>query len=320
MSAVLRMLSNGQRLHPLSDTLDKYSTPAFISTNKGSSPSSHSLTGSECGKAWERVPSEPGFHPVRSSIDPTTSVKDKPHGISFKRKRAHSTQTTPSCRILGKGYMLTEPSLMASFIEHGTGLERCQRALLIGDTSYADHQSSADLGDCEANQGHSPSTLELPYKTVLIVRESSTSEDAKSTSDNTEANQRVNHIRAVDRRFFSRSRTGCKTCRKRKKKCDEAKPTCRNCIRGNFACAGYTKEISWSRDSPARTLPAPRPQQQMSHTEDPTHIVRCPVCNVTHSSQCGLGQKVCVEPIAASRITTSRDGPVCTDKQGHKPS
>lgn len=29
------------------------------------------------------------------------------------------------------------------------------------------------------------------------------------------------------------------TCRERKKKCDELKPVCRNCTRGNFRCKGY---------------------------------------------------------------------------------
>lgn len=31
------------------------------------------------------------------------------------------------------------------------------------------------------------------------------------------------------------------TCRERKKKCDEGKPTCKNCERGGFPCKGYTQ-------------------------------------------------------------------------------
>jgi acetyltransferase-like isoleucine patch superfamily enzyme len=41
------------------------------------------------------------------------------------------------------------------------------------------------------------------------------------------------------RNFSNRTKTGCLTCRKRKKKCDEQKPECSNCIRGGFLCAGY---------------------------------------------------------------------------------
>lgn len=319
MSAVLRMLSNGQRLHPPSHTLDKHSTPAFTATNEGSSPSSHSLTGPECVKAWERVPSDPGFHPVSNSTNPTTSAVDKLHGTPFKRKRSHSTQTTHLCRSLGKGAVLAGPSLMASF-EHGTASKSCQRVLPAGEVTPPEHRSNADVRDCERDQGHRPSTLEPPHTNLSIGCKGTPSERNRSASHNTGANQCSNHKRVVNRRqFASRSRTGCGTCRKRKKKCDEAKPTCGNCIRGNFECAGYTKEIPWSINNPAHTRPAPRPQQQMPSTEGPAHIVRCPVCNVIHSPQCGPSQKVYAEPIASSGITTSRDGPVCTDKHGRKP-
>lgn len=41
------------------------------------------------------------------------------------------------------------------------------------------------------------------------------------------------------RAFANRVKTGCHTCRGRKKKCDEAKPHCTNCIRGGFICKGY---------------------------------------------------------------------------------
>ncbi|KAL3423809.1 C6 transcription factor [Phlyctema vagabunda] len=42
-----------------------------------------------------------------------------------------------------------------------------------------------------------------------------------------------------------RSKTGCKTCRKRKKKCDEAKPHCMNCEKNNVKCEGYPEMTIW---------------------------------------------------------------------------
>lgn len=38
------------------------------------------------------------------------------------------------------------------------------------------------------------------------------------------------------KRFARRSRKGCITCRQRRKRCDEGKPTCENCVRVNVAC------------------------------------------------------------------------------------
>ncbi|KAI9886773.1 MAG: hypothetical protein M1823_001416 [Watsoniomyces obsoletus] len=55
---------------------------------------------------------------------------------------------------------------------------------------------------------------------------------------------------AIDHRrrkrvFSNRTKTGCMTCRRRKKKCDEQKPECNNCIRGGFVCEGYSTRVEW---------------------------------------------------------------------------
>lgn len=42
-----------------------------------------------------------------------------------------------------------------------------------------------------------------------------------------------------------RSKTGCWTCRRRKKKCDETKPSCMNCEKNNVVCDGYEPRQPW---------------------------------------------------------------------------
>ena len=76
--------------------------------------------------------------------------------------------------------------------------------------------------------------------------------------------------------FTNRTKTGCQTCRKRKKKCDEGKPTCKNrpvrfwhrfgrlirstgnnCERGGFVCEGYTQRTAFPRTSAPKQHPTP---------------------------------------------------------------
>ncbi|KAH7029881.1 uncharacterized protein B0I36DRAFT_326453 [Microdochium trichocladiopsis] len=44
---------------------------------------------------------------------------------------------------------------------------------------------------------------------------------------------------------MERSRTGCATCRKRKRKCDETRPACRACTSRGVECGGYSLELRW---------------------------------------------------------------------------
>ncbi|KAG8169013.1 hypothetical protein KVR01_001762 [Diaporthe batatas] len=68
------------------------------------------------------------------------------------------------------------------------------------------------------------------------------------------------------RNFSNRTKTGCLTCRKRKKKCDEAKPECSNCLRGGFVCAGYPPQRG--------TWPKPENKVQTIQIEskDPNYV------------------------------------------------
>lgn len=85
---------------------------------------------------------------------------------------------------------------------------------------------------------------------------------------------------------YSRSRTGCLTCRKRKKRCDEERPICRACRKLNFACeyphpgterqrarrSKYT--ISEDITSPTRSV---KPPPAQSHSIQPTDHLLFPL-------------------------------------------
>ncbi|BFZ54333.1 hypothetical protein PYCC9005_001367 [Savitreella phatthalungensis] len=46
-----------------------------------------------------------------------------------------------------------------------------------------------------------------------------------------------------------RTKTGCKTCRKRRIKCDEEKPACRRCIKSKRQCEGYSTKAVFRNES-----------------------------------------------------------------------
>jgi hypothetical protein len=52
-----------------------------------------------------------------------------------------------------------------------------------------------------------------------------------------------------------RVRTGCGTCRKRRVKCDEARPTCNRCRTANFVCEGYAPPRQAQNAPPAAISP-----------------------------------------------------------------
>lgn len=51
-----------------------------------------------------------------------------------------------------------------------------------------------------------------------------------------------------------RSRNGCATCKKRHRKCDEAKPTCYECSGNGLQCEGYQVKLQWDVGVASRGL------------------------------------------------------------------
>lgn len=67
------------------------------------------------------------------------------------------------------------------------------------------------------------------------------------------------------RRGGNRSKSGCLTCRRRHKKCDERKPNCWNCERNNLACDGYSTPIKWKPLVTSDIHRSPSPQDASLH-------------------------------------------------------
>ncbi|KAF2027537.1 hypothetical protein EK21DRAFT_71704 [Setomelanomma holmii] len=71
--------------------------------------------------------------------------------------------------------------------------------------------------------------------TKIIPPPLSTSKNAPKASETT----------GVTKRKQSKSRNGCITCKAKRLKCDETKPTCQQCARRAVTCGGYKKDFKW---------------------------------------------------------------------------
>jgi acetyltransferase-like isoleucine patch superfamily enzyme len=110
----------------------------------------------------------------------------------------------------------------------------------LRNSSGQDHQDHGDYGSA------SP---EADDRSASIYGSSYTSEHRQSSILQHDPKKRK-------RNFSNRTKTGCMTCRKRKKKCDEQKPECVNCIKGGFVCAGYPPQRGPGWQKPESKSPA----------------------------------------------------------------
>ncbi|RCK64384.1 White-opaque regulator 1 [Candida viswanathii] len=134
-----------------------------------------------------------------------------------------------------------------------------------------------------------------------------------------ENNALINKRRIIKRR----TRTGCLTCRKRRIKCDERKPSCFNCERSKKVCLGYQDLLNLQPRKRNRDTSLDLPKEQPPHSHHhhaheqhptangydnrrPYEMVPAGYQGVNHSS--GILPppiNTCYAPNAASRVAVS---------------
>ncbi|KAK0636705.1 fungal-specific transcription factor domain-containing protein [Bombardia bombarda] len=63
-----------------------------------------------------------------------------------------------------------------------------------------------------------------------------------------------------------KSRSGCRTCKLRRLRCDETKPACRNCTQKGLECPGYQQRLQWSTKH-ERSFSASKPTAPINFTQ-----------------------------------------------------
>lgn len=173
-----------------------------------------------------------------------------------------------------------------------SGLTACHKyqVRMLGGAQTSIYQKHCRTTWLEKNQNHAAMTMMVPMtsvqlllgtqrlprvRVVLYVKVHRTIVIESSRERGSFPN--VQRVGASKLEYSGQSEDeGCmadvehSTCRSRKKKCDETKPKCNNCIRGNFECQGYGPRTSaptksykpqplQSRAAPSQILPAQPP-------------------------------------------------------------
>lgn len=115
-------------------------------------------------------------------------------------------------------------------------------------------------------------------------------------------------------------RTGCKTCKKRKVKCDEQKPVCRRCARAGVKCDGYEAlPKPWLFEPQAQTGTQPSTTIRAPHLTKSSHALLASGTSSTPATKsdicngCGYVYLNCIcEGLPANHLSKSKEGGVQT--------
>ncbi|OWY49423.1 zn2 cys6 DNA-binding protein [Alternaria alternata] len=182
----------------------------------------------------------------RSLREPTVTASCG--SLSINQKRLQNTEPAPQ--------HIQPPQPL---VDDGRYAQQC--TALSYELSQCDIQSSQHRDACPVKPTYGNATLASEPHTPMRRTDQSSVDRAVATKPMDGAA----HIgQRRNKPFMKRVKTGCGICRRRKKKCDEAKPECNNCTRIGIACQGYMHKMKLQRNGNSTSLPslsdqAPKP-------------------------------------------------------------
>ncbi|KAI9738526.1 MAG: Maltose acetyltransferase [Claussenomyces sp. TS43310] len=234
---------------------------------RASPPGQEKLTISTAREDWAQpVNGQTTSHTSANQL--SQSSKDSEAASSHKRKRSGSQEAPPSSDSTYHSHGLppSKPGL-----ESGQNQESPSTPQEISQYHYndstRDHARSwfSQQGRDQPQSSQSANTEDQLREALVrenqaaetpieYVRTSPGDDDDHNMSyqsgygeNRTAAQLQQDERKKRKRNFSNRTKTGCMTCRKRKKKCDETRPECNNCIRGGFVCNGYPSRGQWPK-------------------------------------------------------------------------
>jgi hypothetical protein len=76
----------------------------------------------------------------------------------------------------------------------------------------------------------------IPPLTIFSSHARDSDDTSPPPRDSATQQAEMDSPRPRKKAFSHRSKTGCQTCRRRRKKCGEEKPACKNCVKSHFRC------------------------------------------------------------------------------------
>lgn len=211
------------------------------------------------------------------SEGPSPPYSDKSLSPTFpvKRKRSSSPEMSPERSPSAEGAAVPRPRLDSYATVRGDSPNTVAQVQQLNLDHHQprtlppiDHPDSdrnwASSSDTARNgyREHPPRPIDLshddhqhpgPYPPMNGIDDGQDRDHAGAT-ETTRAGVQVDPKKRK-RQFANRTKTGCGTCRRRKKKCDEAKPECNNCGRGGFICEGYANKVPWPKNGVQKPHP-----------------------------------------------------------------
>lgn len=285
-------------------TADSFA-PAFTSVNGRMSVSptnEHKPAVSGGATTWSPVsrPPENGYRSSSNSASPTISSGDvSPDSPNSKRRRSHSIEhnhvrLSPDDSAAASKH---HPAHHSTARDEKLSMEAPQQRNLPpverpdAERRWATEPRELPHNGYQELQHREPRPTEPAHSALPPVSHvsmgpmsDSNGHDDTSPTELTRAGVQV-ELKKRKRQFANRTKTGCGTCRRRKKKCDETKPECNNCTRGGFICEGYANKVPWPKNGVSKPPPPLQAKERLS-AEVASVYARCQVCAQIHIPHC----------------------------------
>ncbi|ETN39018.1 uncharacterized protein HMPREF1541_07060 [Cyphellophora europaea CBS 101466] len=275
------------------------------------SPSEHSITSPVTVTGNSPGPSSPGSERSSPNSSPTEDLRidtqqspahAPPNGteLSQKRKRSVSDDDAGRSPLHANHAINVAPQHVADRALHMLSVD--ESSPQYPPTNGIHPNGQPWIHDAKRRHTNNLPTPDTPSNNTDERRWATTNGSLHAVYPHDPVTPATAQNKPRKRNFSNRTKTGCMTCRRRKKKCDEEKPICGNCIKAGQECEGYMNVNMQRGGALGLKTPGikPVPLQSKSGPVDSPHQ-----------------QRLNESPLAATSYSAPQARPALMDDHGH---